>query len=189
MADGPRGGRRRRPDGCRRSIAAACVLVTPLLIAIGCSAGRDTSAIVAVGLSTTTTGALSIDEATPSTRPPVTPAQIDSRLNAAIGAKDFCAFYAVIEDAVPDMSDHRGVVDAYAALAKAAAAAPGIVPSELAPDWSIVQQGIASGSVAVRAANGDVGDPSVRLVFEANEMLNAQRVIERWLAGHCPAPK
>ena len=165
------------------------MLAVAMLLAVGCSGGRDDSAIVAVGLSTTTTRPLSIDEATPSTRAPVAPARIAFQLNAAIGAHDFCAFYGVIGNSVPNMSDHRAVVAAYAALANATTRADAIVPAELAPDWSIVSRSIASGNGAVRAAGGDVGDPSVRLVFEADDVVNAESVIGRWMAEHCAATK
>ena len=174
----------------RRAIALVWVVVTMLLVAVGCSRGGGGSAIVAVGLSTTTTtGVLPLDEGPPPTRPPMAPAQIEAGLTAAIEARDFCAFYGVVDDAAPDMADHSAVTEAYGALAKAAGPATAIVPSELADDWSVVARSISAGSAAVRAAKGDVGDPSVRLAFSTDEVVNAQSVIERWIGEHCPTPK
>lgn len=156
---------------------------------IGCSSGSDETAIVAVGLSTTTTGELRVLDAAPSSIPPVPPNEMRSRLDAALAAKDFCAFYDVVDSAMPDMTDHAAVSEAYKVLAAAVQQARAIVPNELTEDWTVVESAIASAAVAVRRAGGDIGDPAVRMILDAQDLANSERFVERWIGGNCPAAK
>jgi hypothetical protein len=151
----------------------------------GCSSGNDDTPVVAVGLSTTTTGVLDVGDASPSSLPPVTPADMRSKLQAAIAAKDFCAFYGTVDSSVPDLTNHATVTEGYTVLSDAAAQAGPIVPADIATAWGTVAKAIDDGAAAVRAAQGDIGDPSVGLVFEASDFQDAHAVIERWMGEHC----
>ncbi len=165
------------------------VVIASAAVAAACSAGTDDNPVVALNATTTTIRQLGVADAAPSSVPPVPPAEMKSRLDAALAAKDFCAFYGTIDSSVPDVSDHAAVVAAYGILSDEAVAATGIVPPEVRTDWDVITQGITAGAKAVKASKGDLGDPSVRMVFEAQAMANSQSVIERWLGEHCAAPR
>jgi len=173
----------------RRRYAGVVLVVVAATGAASCSSGADDNPVVALNATTTTIRQLGVEDAAPSSVPPVPPAEMKSRLDAALAAKDFCAFYGAIDSSVPDVSDHAAVVAAYRILSDDAAAATGIVPPEVRTDWDVIAQGITAGSRAVTASKGDLGDPSVRMVFEAETMANSQSVIERWLGEHCAPPK
>ena len=69
----------------RRSALAVVALVVAGCLT-SCSSDKGAGTVVAVGLSTTTTRKLDVDDATPSSLPPVAPAVMKSHLDAALTA-------------------------------------------------------------------------------------------------------
>lgn len=169
----------------RRVVIVALGLAIALATASGCTQ-REGPADEA--LPTTTTlqpGTTTSGPATASTLVGRTPDQIRDSLTSAVSARNFCAFAAALDDAVPDVTDGQAVISTYEALDSAVHAAQRFRPATLADAWTVVMAGVDEGVAAAKRVGGDLNDPALQAPFTAGDFEAAMTLVESWSDSNC----
>ena len=168
----------------RRVVIVALGLAIAVVAAGGCTQ-REGPADEALPTTTLAPRTTTSGSATASTLAGRTPGQIRDSLTSAVSARNFCAFAAALDDAVPDVTDGQAVISTYEALDAAVHAAEGFRPATLTDAWTVVIAGVDGGVAAAKRVGGDLNDPALQAPFTGGEFEAAMTLVESWSDSNC----